>query len=333
MRRLACLFLLAAPLARAQDVTIRVATFYTPESEAAALADGTTIEARIADAFRSWQAVLDSATTGSPRVVAHAVAHVRLPTFVETQACGTDLQAFFDNSRARAVRDSARASLAVLFPEHCSAAFQCTEGSAGCEAQAYALAQARDAGPVRQTLAHEAGHLFGMRHNPESDPTPGDAHALVNPEAGLFTVLGQRGGLPREALVPYYSDPRRTLDGVPLGIAGLSDNAAVLRRTAATVATWNANGTPVDPGPAAAPALRVAPNPASQVWRVALPADPAERVGVVVDALGRRVATVRVPAGATAVDVPAAGLAPGVYGLRISAGRGRPVSARLVRGR
>ncbi len=331
-RLLVCFLLCTAARAGAQTLQIRVATFYTPESETAALADGTTIQARVDAAVTAWQAVLDAATAGSPRVVVNAFPAVRI-AITETQVCGTDLDAFFAAPRARAVRDSLRASLAVLFPEHCNASFQCVEGSPECERRAYALARARDAGTTEQALAHEAGHLFGMRHDVESDPTPGDGHAVVRASPPFFTILGQRGSLPRTALVPYDSNPAQSAGGVPIGVAGVADNASLLRRTAATVATWNLNGTASDSQMDAPVLLRAAPNPSASGWRVSLPSAPVPRTAILVDVHGRHVMDVAVAAGASVVTVPGAGLPPGTYLLRV-AGSGRLATAiRLVRAR
>lgn len=331
MRRL-CLFLLLAPAiaAQAQDVRLTIAAFTTPEATAAARADGTTIEARVAAAFAAFQAVLDSATTGSARVVAVPSRLVTLP-LTETGDCLADRDAFFASTRAHAVRDSLRANVAVLFPERCSQTFQCDPAAAGglaaCERNAFALAQARFADASRQTLAHEVGHLLSMRHNIEDDMAPGDGHAMLNVAAGFFTVVSTRGGLPREAIVPYYSDPRRSLRGAPLGIAGRADNAAVLRRMAPVAAQWNARPTATTPGPEGDHRVRVAPNPSAGVWRVTLAAAPLARTAVLVDALGRRVAVVGIAAGDQAAVVSARGLPAGVYALLVAGGP----AVRLVR--
>lgn len=332
--RLALLSLLLASVhtARAQDVRLTVAAFTTPEATAAAQADGTTIEARVADAFAAWQAVLDSATTGSARVVA-VPSRLFSIAITETGDCLADRDAFFASARAHAVRDSLRANLAVLFAERCSQTFLCDPaapgGLAACERNAFALAQARFAGASRQTLAHEVGHLLSMRHNVEDDDAPGDGHAMLNVAAGFYTVVSTRGGLPREALVPYYSDPRRSLRGAPLGIAGRADNAAVLRRMAPVAAMWNSRPTATAGGPQAETETRVAPNPSSSVWHVTLRAAPRARTAVLVDALGRRVAVVEIAAGEQDVVVSTLGLAPGVYALLVAGGP----AVRLVRAR
>ncbi|HEX8384571.1 MAG TPA: T9SS type A sorting domain-containing protein, partial [Rubricoccaceae bacterium] len=76
-------------------------------------------------------------------------------------------------------------------------------------------------------------------------------------------------------------------------------------------------------------ALSVGPNPArgAATAYVGTPAGPA--VVAVYDALGRRVARVEVEGGASSVAVPLAGLSPGLYVVRLTAGS-EARSVRLV---
>ena len=90
--RLLGLAVLLVPVAalHAQPVHLSVAAFTTPEATASARADGTTIEARVSDAFAAWQAVLDSAATGSARALsagAHALLVAGCPEVRLVRAC------------------------------------------------------------------------------------------------------------------------------------------------------------------------------------------------------------------------------------------------------
>ena len=229
----------------------------------------------------------------------------------------------------------------MLFTARCSAAYQCTETS-DCEASAYATARFAVAGAPSaeggHALAHEAGHLLGMRHDIGDDPTPGYNHGLRNEPAAFFTVMATRGPLPRTDMVSAYSDPRRTFEGSPLGTADVADNARVLREMAPVAATWNTD-VPGEPGPAPAGLiLRASPNPAGGAWRVEVrvPGPGSVRLEVA-DALGRRVwSDLLTGVGPWFVAVPAGELAPGAYLLRGSWNDGageRYATLRLTRSR
>jgi len=322
----------ASAVARAGDVTLRVAALYTPEAADSAIVRGAPISTWISGAFEAWQAVLDSASAPDARVVAQPVGF--LPIDVpETGSCFADLDTFFAHPRARELRDSLAANLVVLFAARCSAAYQCTETS-NCEASAYAMARFAVAGaPTPEggyALAHEVGHSLGMRHDTGDDPTPGYNHGYRNEPAAFFTLMATRGPLPRSDAVPAYSDPLRTFEGHPLGIAGVSDNARVLREIAPEAATWN-QGVPTEPGPQRRRVLAAVPNPAAGAWNVTVASSVAAPARLeLFDALGRTMWTHDLAgAGPWEVAVPA-GAAPGSYLLRVAWNdAGRPLYGRL----
>jgi hypothetical protein len=314
------------------DITLSVAALYTPEAADSAVARGQPIETWMANAFAAWQLVLDSAHAPGPRIVVEprGVLEIDVP---ETGACFTDLDVFRAHPRAAELRDSLEANLVVLFTARCSAAYQCTESS-DCEAFAYASARFAVAGlPTAEgghALAHEAGHLLGMRHDIGADPTPGYNHGYRDEPGGFFTVMAFRGPLPRTDMVSAYSDALRTFEGRPLGNAAEADNARVLRENAPVAATWNQD-TAAEPGPQPTDiALRAFPNPTPGAWHVEIAAPPGARLNLeLIDGRGRRVWSLDLglPRSTT---VPSDGLAPGVYLLRgTSAGTTRTSSASI----
>jgi hypothetical protein len=300
------------------DITISVAALYTPEAADSAIGRGQPIETWIASGFANWQLVLDSARGAGPRIVVEPRGVIELDV-PETGACFPDLDAFRAHPLAAGIRDSLQANLMLLFTARCSAAYQCTPQS-DCEAFAYATARFFDAGLNPATgghaVAHEAGHLLGMRHDILSDPTPGYNHGYRDDVGGFYTVMAFRGPLPPANVVSAYSDPLRLYDGRPLGNVDEADNARVLRENAPIAATWNQD-TATEPGPSAsAIALRAFPNPARGAWQVEIEAPPdALMMLELIDARGRRVWSLDQGVARSAA-APSAGLAPGTYLLR-----------------
>ncbi len=300
------------------DISLRVAALYTPEAADSAIARGIPISTWIANAFGAWQGVLDSASTTGPRVVLAPLGTIELD-IAETADCFAGLDTFRAHSRAAELRDSLLANLVVLFTARCSAAYQCVEG-ADCEASAYATARFAVAGTPTveggHALAHEAGHLLGMRHDAATDPTPGYNHGYRDEAGEFFTVMAFRGPLPRTDMVSAYSDPLRTFEGRPLGTFDIADNARVLRENAPIAATWNQDVSN-EPGPSRSVGLSAYPNPAGAGWRVHVDAALLTEVSLeLLDARGRSVWSASSHAGDTVTEVPAAGLAPGAYLLR-----------------
>jgi len=87
------------------------------------------------------------------------------------------------------------------------------------------------------TFAHEIGHNIGLMHNPETGngaSNPGGTGHLIaagNGKAGARTILAYHAAGHRTR-VNYYSNPSVVYPatGTPTGVAGVSDNAAVLMR-------------------------------------------------------------------------------------------------------
>jgi hypothetical protein len=93
-------------------------------------------------------------------------------------------------------------------------------------------------------LAHEVGHLQGARHASDEDPLLAPfpyGHGFRTDS--LRTIMA--GGRDRR-LVPVFSGPTQTSDGVVLGDSALHDNARVLRETAVYLSNFRGPQTPTD---------------------------------------------------------------------------------------
>jgi hypothetical protein len=91
------------------------------------------------------------------------------------------------------------------------------------------------------SFAHELGHLMGARHNEQADPnapfTYGHGYRHDAPSPGWRTIMSY--DCPNQCVrIQYWSNPRLTYAGVPLGTVAANDNARVLNETAATVAAF-----------------------------------------------------------------------------------------------
>lgn len=104
------------------------------------------------------------------------------------------------------------------------------------------------------SFAHELGHLYGCRHNPESDNTSTPfayGHGYNNVPAGWRTVMAYNDGATSTTRLPYWSNPNVFYGGLPMGIAATRNNARVLNERDVTMAgfrspsatlTINSNG-------------------------------------------------------------------------------------------
>jgi Metallo-peptidase family M12 len=115
------------------------------------------------------------------------------------------------------------------------------------EPNALAVIQA-SAATSNLTLAHEAGHLMGARHERLGDPTNGspfnDNHGFFNNAAGCLqrSVMTRIAACSTCTRVPFWSNPGTTRCGSAFGIAApaatAADNHNALNSSAATVANF-----------------------------------------------------------------------------------------------
>ncbi len=93
---------------------------------------------------------------------------------------------------------------------------------------------------------HELGHNFGMQHNVEDATPPADMTVpysfgwrLANANPLVADVMSYPfPGSAYTFILPAYSDPTVTFQGLPLGDAQVADNARVARENTATVAAY-----------------------------------------------------------------------------------------------
>lgn len=90
------------------------------------------------------------------------------------------------------------------------------------------------------SFGHELGHLYGARHNPESDPTSTPyayGHGYMAPSKTWRTIMSYPcpSNCPR---LNWWSNPDKLRDGVPMGTTSISNNARVLNERAAALAAF-----------------------------------------------------------------------------------------------
>jgi hypothetical protein len=92
-------------------------------------------------------------------------------------------------------------------------------------------------------LAHEVGHLLGLRHEPEADtansPFPEGHGYRYTGKSGTRETIMATGCFSACQRVPRWSNPAIPIDGEPGGAAGHSNEALVLTQTAYTVSRFN----------------------------------------------------------------------------------------------
>jgi len=135
-------------------------------------------------------------------------------------------------------RDAVAADVVVLLTDTGQQGFCGRAAEIGASAEtAFAFVSWQCIGPDL-SLAHEIGHLHGALHEGTGgEPFPfGHGYQYQTAETtGWRTVMAYDCERPCPRL-PYWSDPQRLLDGVPMGVEGQADNRRVLALTKAWVA-------------------------------------------------------------------------------------------------
>jgi hypothetical protein len=94
------------------------------------------------------------------------------------------------------------------------------------------------------SFAHEIGHNFGSRHEPESDPTTTPfayGHGYRNCNTFRTIMATSDPNCPR---IQYFSNPNITFNGAPTGTASLHDSARVHRERVSTIAAFRTSVVP-----------------------------------------------------------------------------------------
>jgi hypothetical protein len=140
-----------------------------------------------------------------------------------------------------ALRDQSHADIVVLLIDHADA-YGMAAAIMADESEAFAVVD-DEVADWYFTFAHELGHLFGCRHNPEADPTMGPfpyGHCHCNASKQWRTIMSydctgqsQRIGLWSS---PLLKNPPNT--GDPAGDSTTRDNCRVLRETASIISAF-----------------------------------------------------------------------------------------------
>lgn len=164
---------------------------------------------------------------------------VRVAAYQESEAgdAPQDLQRLSQNPEVRDLRQSVHADVVALFT---------ADGGEWCGYGWYFSGQPQSGYSVTAApcavsyviFPHELGHNLGADHDPQHAVRPAPARDFVAP--GEFRTLmtyaeACSGDCP---VIPHFSSPRVTYRGIPTGVAGQQDNAAVLAINAPVVAGY-----------------------------------------------------------------------------------------------
>jgi len=101
-----------------------------------------------------------------------------------------------------------------------------------------------------QTLMHELGHNLGAHHDPVNAPPPNQAlfpfafgHFVIGSFRTIMSYSSECPGADSCPRIDDFSNPNRTFDGHPVGIANQRDNARLLELTHSRYAVRTAPGT------------------------------------------------------------------------------------------
>ncbi len=141
------------------------------------------------------------------------------------------------------VRDQVGADIVIIVGGAnlalCGAAFT---DSVPAPEQAYAIVRS-DCYKTPYVLLHEVGHLMGLSHNVESQPSAlfNTGHGYQDPLRRFSTVMCANNPT---GTIPYFSSATRLYNGLPLGNAYKADSEALLRLHGPIVANYRPSKIP-----------------------------------------------------------------------------------------
>ena len=247
---------------------VDLAVFYTPAAVVAQEADATEaqlLQQIVADVADANQAFANSHVDVSLRLVS-----AQKVDYAEAASMSADLDRLRRTDdgvldEVHVARAAAGADLVALYRARGGSilsgiSYELTDPSAALpdpitgKAPAAAFAFSVVAVGEPWALAHELGHSFGAGHDNVTDPdggmTPFAAGYRYDDGQTRFRTIMAYGP---EPLIPYFSTPLASHEGVPVGIENAADNARAMNLVAGAVAAYYTAPPPVEPPPPPAP--------------------------------------------------------------------------------
>lgn len=216
-----------------EEVEIAVLVAYT---SAAADSAGGAIEEIVGRAVRESNAAYDNSEVDLRLLLVHAmeVEYTETDRRQDLERLMRTDDGYLDG--VHAARDEHEADIVVMVTSDRALTLN---GAVMAEEQtAFALVHWGTLGAPDYALAHEIGHLQGARHSTDTDPLDEPfpyGHGFRNDS--LKTIMAS-GGV---EVLPYFSSPNLTFEGVVLGDGARRDVARVLRETAVYLSNFRGN--------------------------------------------------------------------------------------------